>query len=112
LRLGPLSPTAHDTTHQLESTEPVVVFDNDDHCGEQAWPSVESFIATFKKPLVQPILPSTPRLCTTKAARVEEDDDWIPKRSARLAAKSKFRVTEPPNYMKLSEKIHLLGQRI
>lgn len=58
--LALLSLTAHDTTHQLESTEPAVVFDNDDHCGEQAWPSVQSIIATFKKPLVQPILPSTP----------------------------------------------------
>jgi hypothetical protein len=54
--------------------------------------SVEDFIASYKKPLTQPILPSTRRLRTTKAARVAEDEDWISKRSARLAAKSRFRA--------------------
>ena len=53
------------------------------------------FIASYKKPLTQPILPSTPRLRTTKAARVTKDEDWIPKRSACLAAKSRFRAQKP-----------------
>jgi hypothetical protein len=54
--------------------------------------SVDEFIASYKKPLVQPIL-STPRLRSTKAAPV--NDDWIPKRSAHLAAKSRFRAEWP-----------------
>ena len=58
---------------------------------------VEDFISTFKKPLTQPILESPPRLRTTRAARAKEIDDegLIPKRSARLAAKSKFRALKP-----------------
>jgi hypothetical protein len=65
-------------------------------CGHALEPtSVEDFIASYKKPLTQPILPSTPRLRPTKAARVAEDEDWIPKRSARLAAKGKFREQKP-----------------
>jgi hypothetical protein len=55
---------------------------------------VESFIAKYKEPLEQPIL-SMPRLRLTKAASSVEDEDWIPKRSARLAAKSKFREEKP-----------------
>jgi hypothetical protein len=40
-------------------------------CGHALEPtSVEDFIASYKKPLMQPILPSTPRLRPTKAARV------------------------------------------
>jgi hypothetical protein len=49
--------------------------------------SVNSFIAKYKKPLEQAIL-STPCLRSTKQAT-------IPKRSARLAAKSKFRENKP-----------------
>jgi hypothetical protein len=54
---------------------------------------VEDFINSFKKPLTQPILLSPPRLRKTRAARAKEieDEDLIPKRSARLVAKSKFR---------------------
>jgi hypothetical protein len=57
-------------------------------------PAVD-FIARFKKPLEQPVLPSTPRMRQTKPIQNLEDDDWIPKRSARLAAKSKFRADKP-----------------
>jgi hypothetical protein len=56
--------------------------------------SVDEFITSYKKPLMQPIL-STPRLRSTKAAPVNDDDDWIPKRSAYLAAKSRFRAEQP-----------------
>ena len=52
--------------------------------------NVDDFIANFKQPLPQPIL-STPRLHRTKSARIVVDEDWVPKRSARLAAKSRFR---------------------
>lgn len=60
-----------------------------------AVPSVEEFIASFKKLLPQLVLPSTPRLRKTRSAHTEEDDDWVPKRSTRLAAKSKFRADKP-----------------
>ena len=55
--------------------------------------STEDFIAAFKKPLMMPVLSSPPRLRLTRAdrARAEELDDseLVPKRSARLAAKSR-----------------------
>lgn len=58
---------------------------------------VEDFINSFKKPLMQPILLSPPRLRTTRAARAKEieDEDLTPKCSARLVAKSKFREAKP-----------------
>ena len=56
--------------------------------------SVNSFIAKYNKPLEQAIL-STPCLRSTKQATSTDGDDWIPKRSARLAAKSKFRENKP-----------------
>jgi hypothetical protein len=54
----------------------------------------EDFIARFKKPLTQPVLTSTPRLCKSKNL-ADDDDEWIPRRSARLAAKSQFRADKP-----------------
>ncbi|CAD6206129.1 unnamed protein product [Miscanthus lutarioriparius] len=58
---------------------------------------IDDFITNFRKPLSQPILSSPPRLRITRAARAWaiEDKDLIPKRSARLAAKSKFREPKP-----------------
>jgi len=58
---------------------------------------VEEFISTFRLPLPQPVLLSTPRPRMTRAekARVLEDDELVPKRSARLAAKSKYRAARP-----------------
>jgi len=58
---------------------------------------IEEFISTFRLPLPQSVLLSTPRLRMTRAekARVLEDDELVPKRSARLAAKSKYRAARP-----------------
>jgi hypothetical protein len=61
--------------------------------------SIEDFIAAFKKPLTQPILLSPPRLRRTRAERARagelDDSELVPKRSARLAAKSKHREQKP-----------------
>ena len=58
---------------------------------------VEELISTFRLPLSQPVLVSTPRPRMTRAekARVLEEDELVPKRSARLAAKSKYRAARP-----------------
>ena len=59
----------------------------------------EDFILAFKKPLPAPIILSPPRLRVTRAAsawtRELEDSELVPKRSARLAAKSKHRELKP-----------------
>jgi hypothetical protein len=52
-------------------------------------------VVSFKKALEQPILPSTPNLRLTAIPHGSVDVDWVPKRSARLAAKSKFREARP-----------------
>lgn len=57
--------------------------------------SADSFINRFKKPLQEPVLQTTPTLRTTKAIHDLVDDEWIPKHSVRLAAKSKFREAKP-----------------
>lgn len=62
-----------------------------------ATPSVEGFIDSFRKPLRQPILPTTPRAHVTRMewARERTDAELVPKRSVRLAAKSKNRLPKP-----------------
>jgi hypothetical protein len=61
--------------------------------------SIDDFIAAFKKPLTTPILSSPPRLRLTRAARARagelDDSELVPKRSARLAAKSRHREQKP-----------------
>jgi hypothetical protein len=61
--------------------------------------SIEDFIATFKKPLEPPVLLSPPRPRRTRAARARagelDDSELVPKRSARLAAKSAHREPKP-----------------
>jgi hypothetical protein len=54
-----------------------------------------SFIDAFKLPLEQPLIASPPRLRVTKDPKAIDDGDFVPKRSARLAAKSKFRALMP-----------------
>lgn len=58
---------------------------------------VEDFISAFRLPLAQPVLSSTPgpRVTRAEKARVLEEDELIPKRSARLPAKSKYRAARP-----------------
>uniref|UniRef100_K3ZDB4 Uncharacterized protein n=1 Tax=Setaria italica TaxID=4555 RepID=K3ZDB4_SETIT len=55
--------------------------------------SVAAFIDSMRLPLQEPLIKSPPR---TRTSRVV-DDDWIPRRSVRLAAKSAFR---DPNHEK------------
>jgi len=56
---------------------------------------IHEFVGTFKKPLTWPIILSPLRLRITRATRAKEmdDEDLVPKRSAR--AKSKFRALKP-----------------
>ena len=54
-----------------------------------------SFINAIKLPLEQPLMVSPPRLHITKDPKVADDGNFVAKRSARLAAKSKFRATKP-----------------
>jgi hypothetical protein len=56
--------------------------------------TVQSFIDAFKQPFEQPLIASPPRLRITKP-KYADDDDFVPKRSARLAAKSKYREPKP-----------------
>lgn len=57
------------------------------------------FVASFKKPLLPPVIHSPPRLRTTRATGVRsggmDDSELVPKRSARLEAKSKNRLHQP-----------------
>jgi hypothetical protein len=41
------------------------------------------------------LIASPPRLRITKDPKAADDSDFVPKRSARLAAKSKFRAAKP-----------------
>lgn len=58
---------------------------------------VDEFISTFRLLLSPPVVSSMPRARVTRSekARELEDDDLIPKWSACLAAKSKYRATRP-----------------
>ena len=58
--------------------------------------SIDSFISAMSVPLVTPVIPAPPRLRITRRELDERPDaELIPKRSARLAAKSKFRASKP-----------------
>jgi hypothetical protein len=56
---------------------------------------VQSFIEAFKRLLQQPLITSPPKLRITKDPKVADDSDFVPKRSACLAAKSRFRAEKP-----------------
>ncbi|KAK8458054.1 hypothetical protein SEVIR_3G293402v4 [Setaria viridis] len=60
--------------------------------------SVAAFIDSMRLPLQEPLIKSPPR---TRTSRVV-DDDWIPRRSVRLAAKSAFR---DPNHEKQARRV-------
>jgi hypothetical protein len=51
-----------------------------------------SFIDAFKLPLKQLLIASLPKLCINKDTKAVDNGDFVPKRSVRLAAKSKFRA--------------------
>lgn len=56
---------------------------------------IDGFISTFKKHLEQPIILSPPTLRKTRTTRqLIDEDDLVPKRSARLAAKSRYRESK------------------
>ena len=56
---------------------------------------VKDFIDSFRRPLQQPLVASPPRLRVTRKINYDVDDDFVPKCSAQLAAKSKFREPKP-----------------
>jgi hypothetical protein len=68
--------------------------------GEATVTTAAEFVAAFKKPLPEPVIQSPPKLRITRQAaarRAElDDDELVPKRSARLAAKSKNRLHQAP----------------
>jgi len=57
--------------------------------------TIDDFIFRYKKPLDQRIILSPPRLRITRDPRARSDEELIPRRSARLAAKSKHREQKP-----------------
>jgi hypothetical protein len=61
--------------------------------------SIDEFVSTFRKELLEPVITSTPKLRMTRAAKSQaqerDDQELVPKRSARLAAKSKNRAPRP-----------------
>ena len=57
-------------------------------------PAAQSFLSHFKKPLPKSIL-TTPLLRVTRQSRTRDDSEVVPKRSARLAAKSGYREPKP-----------------
>jgi hypothetical protein len=58
--------------------------------------SIDFFINAMSVPLVTPVISASPRLRITRRGPDERlDAELIPKRSARLAAKSKFRASKP-----------------
>lgn len=56
--------------------------------------SAADFVSSFKKPIQQPLILTTPLLRRTRS-RALTDEELIPKRSARLAAKSMHREAKP-----------------
>ena len=91
------------SAHESKIVEPVLMPPVDDVAravtpgGAASTMAIDTFINAFKKPLQQPILSSPPRIRITKIPGEGDDDDegFVPKRSARLAAKSKFRAQKP-----------------
>jgi hypothetical protein len=57
--------------------------------------AVNDFVDSFRWPLQQPLVASPHRLRVTGKINYDADNDFVPKRSARLAAKSKFRELKP-----------------
>ena len=58
---------------------------------------LEKFVEAFKRPLQEAILSEAPKAYVTRRERARQwsDEELVPKRSARLAAKSKSRLTKP-----------------
>jgi hypothetical protein len=59
-------------------------------------PSVEDFIAGLRLPLEVPLIQSPPRLRVSRM----RDENWVPRRSERLAAMSAFRDPNPEKQAK------------
>jgi hypothetical protein len=64
--------------------------------GTDSPPSVEDFIASLKLPLETPLIQSPPRLHVSRIP----DENWVPRRSERLAAMSGFRDPNPEKQAK------------
>ena len=91
------TPQAHDVPdgEQADAASPVVAGGSE----EPETLAADGFINIFKKTLPQPLLSALPRAHVTRAEKARaaccEDQDLIPKRSARRAAKSKNRLQKP-----------------
>lgn len=58
--------------------------------------ALEAFVKSIQLPLPEPLISTTPKLRETKTRKkIEADHSLVPKRSARLAAKSGFRAAKP-----------------
>jgi hypothetical protein len=64
--------------------------------GTDSPPSVEDFIAGLKLPLETPLISLPPRLRVSRM----RDDNWVSRRSVRLAAMSAFRDPNPEKQAK------------
>ena len=53
--------------------------------------SVTAFVDSLRLPVLEPIIQDTPRAYVPR----RRDDDWLPRRSTRLAAKHAFRDPNP-----------------
>lgn len=94
----PLDVTSSPTLHQAASGS----FSPPDSThvanpGAGATPPATTFVDSLRLPLDDPILRTPPRATTTSVL----DDDWVPRRSTRLAAKAPFRDPQPERQAKL-----------
>lgn len=93
------SPAAMPGAYGHHATPEVAGVELDEEAPPQSTARVtaDKLISALKKPLAQPILPTTPKARVTRSERARErgDAELVPKRSARLAAKSKSRAPKP-----------------
>lgn len=85
MSVGDLDPNELGVDSEVLVQRPPVTLDTE---GDRA---VDAFIQSITLPLVQPILATPPRLRVSKV----RDEDWVPRRSSRLAAKNARRLANP-----------------
>jgi hypothetical protein len=87
---------AYDDTHIGQPDQPTDDGLSTSVHGTVSPPSVEDFIAGLTLPLEVPLIQSPPRLPVSRV----RDEDLVPRRSERLAAKSVFRDPNPEKQAK------------